>query len=434
MPIEDDGRRPTAYSWDADSAPESRPTWSRSTQSIDAAIIGAGPYGLSIAAHLLDAGIDARVFGNPMAGWRHHMPKGMYLKSTFEASSLSAPERGSSLADYCSATETPLLDEMHPVPIGMFIDYGRWFQDRHVKDVQRIKIRSVAAVVPKGFRLLLEDGDEVSARTVVVACGHLGYAYSPDELRSLTDEIGQSAALVSHASQHSDFSRFSGQVVAVVGAGQSALESAALLRQAGAEVHLLVRGRSLLWGSPPANYRYPLASIAKPSSPLGPGWSLFALSRAPALVAYLPPPGRLFLMRTVLGPSGAWWLRNRFESRVNVALETTIEDARLSNGKLSLGLRTMSQPKSTLVVDHVIAATGYRVDVGALRFLDPALRRDLVRIKGTSAPRLSHSFESSIPGLYFTGLSAAPTFGPLMRFVCGTDFTARTIRRALIRL
>jgi len=93
----------------------------------------------------------------------------------------------------------------------------------------------------------------------------------------------------------------------------------------------------------------------------------------------------------------------------------------------------MSGVKSTLVVDHAIAATGYRVDIGALQFLDSALRKDLVRIKETSAPQLSHSFESSVPGLYFTGLSAAPTFGPLMRFVCGTDFTARTIRRALVR-
>jgi len=74
-------------------------------------------------------------------------------------------------------------------------------------------------------------------------------------------------------------------------------------------------------------------------------------------------------MRTVLGPSGAWWLRNRFEPRVNVALETMIGEARFSKGKLSLQLRTMSGVKSTLVVDHAIAATGYRVDVGALRFL-----------------------------------------------------------------
>jgi len=152
----------------APSACEDRPGLSPSTQSIDVAIIGAGPYGLSVAAHLLDAGIDARVFGDPMAGWRHHMPKGMYLKSTFEASSLSAPERDSSLADYCAATGTPVPDDCTQCRLACFIDYGDWFQKRRVGDVGRIEIRNVA-VVPNGFRLSLEDGEDVSARTVIVA-------------------------------------------------------------------------------------------------------------------------------------------------------------------------------------------------------------------------------------------------------------------------
>jgi len=173
-----------------------------------------------------------------------------------------------------------------------------------------------------------------------------------------------------------------------------------------------------------------LGPVGKPDSPLGPGWSLFMLSRAPELVRYLPPRARLFLVRTILGPSGAWWLRRRFD-RINVSLETGIEDARPSNGRLALQLRTASGGRSVLTVDHAIAATGYRVDLDALPFLDPALRLRIARINGTAAPRLSRSFESSVPGLYFTGLSAAPTFGPLMRFVCGTDFTARTISRAL---
>jgi hypothetical protein len=136
-------------------------------------------------------------------------------------------------------------------------------------------------------------------------------------------------------------------------------------------------------------------------------------------------------MRAVLGPSGAWWLRGRLDQKIDVALETAVEEAALSNDKVVLQLRAKSGARSTLAVDHVIAATGYRVDLEALRFLDPALRAGIARIRGTAAPRLSRSFESSVPGLYFTGLTAAPTFGTLMRFVCGTRFTARTIRRAL---
>lgn len=399
------------------------------TQSVDVAVVGAGPYGLSIAAHLLDAKIDALACGEPMAGWRHHMPKGMYLKSTFDASSLSAPRPGSSLADYCADLGIPIPDERHPVSLEMFVNYGLWFQRRQVAELARVAIQDVAAV-PGGFRLSLSDGERIFAKRVIIACGHVGYAHMPNRLRGVANE--DAAERITHASRHADLSGFAGRSVAVIGAGQSALESAVLLREAGAEVHLLARRPYLVWGTPPAAAgRSLLRPMLKPDSPLGPGWSLFTLSRVPELVPYLPKSVRLFLMRTVLGPSGAWWLRSRLDQTINVALETVVEDVAMAHGKVVLGLRARSGAKSTLAVDHVIAATGYRVDLDALRFLDPVLRTKLARIEGTAAPRLSRSFESSVPGLYFTGLTAAPTFGSLMRFVCGTDFTARTIRRAL---
>jgi len=402
----------------------------RGTQSTDVVIVGAGPYGLSVAAHLRDVGIETRVFGKPMGSWRDNMPRGMYLKSTPAASSLSAPERGSSLADYCKATGRA-LDERQPLPLDWFVDYGLWFQERHAKDVDQIEVRHLVAI-PGGFLVSLSDGDHLAARTVVNAVGHVRFAHLPAELCSNPVDASPTDSPVSHACQHSDFERFSGKTVAVIGAGQSALESAALLREAGAEVHLLVRGRSVLWGSlPAAAGDGPLQSLVKPESPLGPGWSLFVLSRAPELVAHLPIAARLFLVRHVLGPSGAWWLRNRFEQQINAMLETTVHQARLAGGKVSLQLHQAGR-EMRLDVDHVIAATGYQIDVDTLRFLDPGLRASVARIEGTAAPRLSRSFESSVPGLYFTGLSAAPTFGPLMRFVCGADFTARSIHRSLV--
>jgi cation diffusion facilitator CzcD-associated flavoprotein CzcO len=400
------------------------------TQSIEAVIVGAGPYGLSVAAHLKDAGIETRVFGKPMGSWRDHMPRGMYLKSTPAASNLSAPEQGSTLGDYC-AVAGGVLDERHPIALDRFVDYGLWFQRRHVKEFHEIEVRQLIAV-PGGFRISLSDGDHLTARTVISATGHVSFARFPNELRTNSVDVSPTDAPISHACQHSDFKSLSGKTVAIVGAGQSALESAALLREAGAEAHLLVRGRSIIWGSPPiATSNGGLRSLVKPESPLGLGWSLFVLSRAPELVAYLPASARLFLVRRVLGPSGAWWLRSRFEQRISVMLQTVVEAARVTDGKVSLQLRTAGREKR-LEVDHVIAATGYQIDLNALQFLDPALRASVARIGGTSAPRLSRSLESSVPGLYFTGLSAAPTFGPLMRFVCGAEFTARTIRRFLV--
>src|SRR5262244_2495721 len=159
-----------------------------------------------------------------MAGWRHHMPRGMYLKSTFDASSLSAPTPGSSLADYCTASGIPIPDEFHPVPLDMFVDYGLWFQKRQVAELARVEVQNVAAA-PAGFRVSLSGGEEIVAKSVVVASGHVGYAYMPSELRALADATG-AAGRVTHACRHADLAEFAGRSVAVVGAGQSALESA----------------------------------------------------------------------------------------------------------------------------------------------------------------------------------------------------------------
>lgn len=404
---------------------------SRATGSVDVAIVGAGPYGLSVAAHLAHARVETAIYGKPMAGWSDHMPKGMFLKSTFDASSLSAPESGSTLTAYCRARGRLDLDERHPVPLDLFVEYGSWFQERYIKELTRLEVRRVSAAA-EGFRVLLSDGKEVAARTVIVATGHVDYAYVPWELQDFVEREPAIAERVSHACRHNDLSRYAGQSVAVIGGGQSALESAVLLHEAGARVHLLVRRSRLVWGNPPVNSGSSLfQTLVKPASPLGPGWSHFILSRAPQAVSYLPDSSRLFLMRRVLGPSGGWWLRDRFKPEIEVGLGTVVERLALSGDQIALQIRAREGSRSTLKVDHVIAATGYRINLDALRYLDPALRAAIVRIDGTAAPRLSRSFESSARGLYFTGLAAAPTFGPLMRFVCGTEFTGRTIRRAI---
>ncbi|MBX6321977.1 MAG: NAD(P)/FAD-dependent oxidoreductase [Rhodospirillaceae bacterium] len=398
------------------------------TQSAEVAVVGAGPYGLSVAAHLARRGVETLAFGEPMDSWRHHMPKGMYLKSTFAASSLSAPGPGSSFADYCKEAGVPALQGDEPVPLELFTRYGLWFQKRYVAGLQPVAVRRITRSA-RGFGVSLSNGETVEARAAVIACGQLCFAYVPPVLRRLMDGAAAHEA-VSHVSQHADMARFAGRSVCVVGAGQSALESAVLLHEAGADVHLLVRRDAIRWGRPPVESAVPLRRLAKPTSPLGPGWSLFAVSRAPTLFARLPAATRLALVRSVLGPSGAWWLHPRFDNGIGVTLGSVVEEARLTDGKVALRVSDGARC-SVLEVDHVMAATGYRVDLDRVGFLDADLRAGLGRIQGSAAPRLSGSFEASLPGLHFTGLAAAPTFGPLMRFVCGTDFAARRISAAL---
>ena len=393
-------------------------------------VIGAGPYGLSIAAHLAQRGIQARVFGQPMRAWREHMPVGMFLKSAPGASNISAPEPGSTLADYCEFAGHPHLVGHDPVPLHLFADYGTWFQQRLVPQLEQVDVVCVASA-GRDFDVELSSGEVLRTPSVVVATGHLAYSQLPPELLGVAPDGASPDAPVSHASQHPDFARYAGKRVAVIGSGQSALESAVLLHETGAHVELIARAERLLWASiPQPRDETGLRRLVKPPSELGPGWSHRTFTDAPDLVRLMPARARLFIMRTTLGPSGSFWLRDRFEGRFPIRLGRSIQSATvLSDGAVRLELARAGLANETVETDHVLAGTGYRVDIGRLGFLDPAVRARVRLVAG--APALDGTFESSVPGLYFTGLTSAPTFGPLLRFVAGTRFAAPRIAAAL---
>jgi FAD-dependent urate hydroxylase len=394
-------------------------------------VIGAGPYGLSVAAHLKERGVPTRVVGDAMSAWRENMPRGMFLKSEPEASSLSSPRPGSTLRDYLREIGRKPLGLDEPVPIDLFVDYGLWFQQRCVPELENEHVTSLRRV-GSAFELTFASGETLQASSVVVASGHVSYAHVPAELLRVAEGSPTPNGLVSHSSQHRDFDAFVGRRVAVVGAGQSALESAALLHEAGAHVTALVRRNELAWNQQPDTT--PVSGprrLLAPRSGLGRGWRLFVFGRAPAMIRYLPDAKRLELLTGVLGPAGAWWLRDRVDGAVDVQLGCKIASVAAARDATRLSLDSESSGSKSLEVDHVLAATGYRVDLDVLPFLDPGLGAAVDKISG--APRLDASFESSVPGLYFTGLASAATFGPAMRFVHGTRFAARRISAAIAR-
>ncbi|MFJ7904723.1 FAD-dependent oxidoreductase [Streptomyces sp. NPDC096198] len=398
-------------------------------------VVGAGPYGLSVAAHLRAAGAQVRIFGEVMGSWRHAMATGMFLKSTPDATDLSAPGPGGRLADFRRAHGEPELTELTPIPCDVFVRYGMWFQKRYVGDVEPNRVVAVdRAPTGRGFLVRLDYGQELPAAAVVVATGLNGLAHIPAVLRRLAPEGPGAGALVSHTSHHTDLSAYAGRRVAVIGGGQSALESAALLHEAGAAVQVLVREPRVLWGAKPDPARPWAQRVARPASPLGPGWILAAVCKAPHAVRWCPAAARMLLFRRALGPSGGWWLRDRVDGVVPVrtATRVTRAGAEAATG-VRLDIAGPSGPE-TLTVDHVLAATGYRLDVEAVPFLSGAVRDALACVPGSKAPRLSASLESSVPGLYFTGSLAAPMLGPMMRFVAGTEFTAERITRHASRL
>jgi cation diffusion facilitator CzcD-associated flavoprotein CzcO len=384
---------------------------------IDLAIVGAGPYGLATAAHTRRLGLSTAVIGDPMWFWRHRMPAGMVLRSPNVASDIADPENRLGLSAYEAASGAGVPS---PLPVERFVDYGIWVQGqvapdvdaRHVDKIERRK---------RGFLLTLTDSDAIAAGQVVVAAGVGPFAVRPPQFDQLPLE------LASHSSDHADLSVFAGRRVIVVGAGQSALESAALLHEAGCETEVLARGSRVFFlrRHPWIHQLGPLTRLLFAPAEVGPA-GLSRLVALPGWYRRLPRPVQdRFAVRS-LRPAGAAWLIPRLRGVV-ISNGTAVTAADRINGAVRLTLNDGSERR----VDHVLLATGFKVDINHYAFLSDGLRQTVKCVDGY--PCLSGTFESSVPGLYFLGAPAAWSFGPFMRFVAGTAFAARAVARGIER-
>lgn len=377
------------------------------------AVIGAGPYGISVAAHLRNRGIPTVVFGKPMAFWAH-MPDGMFLKSIWSASSIADPHGLYTLDRYVAATGYPHKD---PVPLPDFVEYGQWVQRNTVPDVDPTFVQSVTRDGER-FRLDLEDGRSITAGSVIVATGIQSFAYLPTFAHDLPP------SLASHTQEHKEFSKFAGKRVAVLGRGQSAVQTAAFLHEAGAEPEVIAHG-PIIWiqrtlyekGGFARHIFYPPSDVGPP----GLNWII----HFPSIYYTLPENLRAKIDQRATRPAGAKWLRNRVEGLVKVSTGVEVAKARPRGDELELTLTD----GTTRMVDHIIAGTGYQPDIERLTFIDPVMREQVRRV-GTM-PLLDTAFQSSVPGLFFVGAIAAYNFGPLTRFVTGTGVAARHITRRL---
>ena len=378
-------------------------------------IIGAGPYGLSVAAYLKALNIPTLIFGKPMEFWEK-MPPDMYLKSFWSAASLSAPGGKYNLDHYAEAIHS---HEQKPIPLSFFLNYCRWFQEQTSLTIDPTYVQSLVRD-GKGFRIELTDGRTVEASYVVVAAGIGPFANIPQFALDLPP------TLASHTQEHTDLTPFKGRNVAVVGRGQSALEYAALLYEAGANVEVIARGPIIWINRKLYDHTGPAKHIFYPPSDVGPP-GLNWIIAFPTVFCRLPDKTRYAIDRRAVRPAGAQWLRPRVEERVRLTPNTEVRRA-FPQGD---GLHCELSDGTARDLDYLFLGTGYQASLEKFNFIDPALRDQIRQHNGY--PLQNTSFESSIPHLYFAGAISGFTFGPICRFIAGSDAAAHQISRHIVR-
>ncbi len=386
--------------------------------SAQVAIIGAGPYGLSIAAHLRARGVAFRIFGLPMHSWRTQMPKGMWLKSEGFASDLYDPESSFTLRHFCEQRGHAYSELGLPIRLDILTAYGLSFQERFVFDLETKKVASLERS-SVGFVLRLEDGEMVFAQAVVLAVGISHFQYVPENL------VGLPADFASHSGDHHDLERFRGREVTVIGSGASAVDLAGLLHESGALVRLVARRSAINFHSRGAVRRTIWERVRAPMSKIGPGWRSVLYTDAPQLFHYLPQALRSRIVATHPPAAPGWFMKDRVDGKIPLLLGCTPLRAKIQGERVQLDLVDRNGAEQRLTSEHVIAATGYKIDLRRLTFLPEQLRHQLRSID--NAPILSPEFQSSIAGLYFVGPASANSFGPAMRFIFGAEFAARRI-------
>jgi len=376
----------------------------------DLLIIGAGPFGLAVAAYARHLGIDHTVVGKPMEFWNANMPTGMYLRS---ASDWSLDPVGVHTIVKFLETQGLTPADVEPLSLQFYLRYAQWFQEQK-------RIETLPAFVQRldylddeshRFRAMLDDDRVVSASHAVIAVGFKYFKYLPPELVACLP-----AGRYAHTCNLVDFRGLKGKRCLIVGGRQSAFEWAALLTEAGAAaVHVSYRHDSPTFKAADWSWVNPLVEAMIEN----PGWFRRLTQKEQDAVSH-----RLWVEgRSKVEP----WLEPRV-MQATTTLWPRTQVVAVHEGPDGLAVRLDNG--STLTVDSVILATGYKVNIGQVPFL--ARGNILNRLETRNGfPVLDEHFESNIPGLFMTSMAAVQDFGPFFAFTVSVRTSARLIGEAV---
>jgi cation diffusion facilitator CzcD-associated flavoprotein CzcO len=370
-------------------------------------IIGAGPFGLAMAAQAQELGIKHEVLGEPMSFWKRHMPAGMILRSDCD---WHLDPVGRDTIERFLETRGQRPSEVEPLPLDLYLKYAEWFEE-----VKRIRVRPARVTrldrSGSGFEATLDDGMAVTADQVLLALGYASFAHIPGELAALVP-----AERSSHTCDCAAPDRFAGLRVLIVGGRQSAFESAALLAEAGATaVHVCHRHETPAFAVSDWSWVEPTLERVVNE----PGWyrSLSDAERE-AINARFRAEGRLKLEP---------WLGPRVEhGAITIRPRTQVTGSDRRSDALLVTLDTGDR----IEVDHVLFATGYKVDMQRVSLLKAGNLLQRIECRD-GFPVLDDSLQTTVPGLFATSLPAARDFGLFFGFTVAVRASARIVGGAL---
>ena len=374
--------------------------------STDLLIVGAGPFGLALAAWAQAHGIRHRVVGVGMGFWRDNMPEGMLLRSTCD---WSLDPLDIHTIDAYLAKAGKRCRDVEPLSRGFYLDYAAWFQEEKAIASTDAKVQALVRE-GSGFVAITGDGGRIRSRAAVVAIGFGYFAHVPAELAPMfpRERYGHTCDFV-------DFRELKGRRVLIIGGRQSAFEWTALIREAGAEaVHVCYRHDTPLFET--SDWSWVNALVDRISA--DPGWyRRLSADEKNQLNRRFWEEGRLKLEP---------WLAPRID-HPNVHLHPRTNVTGTNPG--ASGIEVTLDNGEVFTVDQAVFATGYRVDLTRVPFLANGLLPGIALQDGF--PQLDAGFQTSVPGLYITSLAATRDFGSFLGFTVSVRAQARVIGEAV---